>query len=86
MPESLFELSAHAATVLAEREIDIAWVELALTRPDRAEPDRFDPFLEHALVRIPDRGDRVLRVVYNPLHKPPMVVTAYFDRRQRGKP
>jgi len=86
MPESLFELSAHAATVLAEREIEIAWVELALTGPERTEPDRFDRSLEHALLRIPERGDRVLRVVYNPSHKPPMVVTAYFDRRQRGKP
>ena len=86
MPVSLFELSAHAATALAEREIDIAWVELALSRAERTEPDRFDPSLEHALVRIPERGDRVLRVVYNPSHKPPMVVTAYFDRRQRGKP
>ena len=86
MPAPLFDLTAHAATVIADREIDVAWLERALTRPERVETDRFNPSLEHALVRIPERGDRVLRVVYNPSHKPPRVVTMHFDRRQRGKP
>lgn len=44
------------------------------------------PALRHALARIPERGNRVLRVVYNVDVNPPRVVTAYFDRRQRGKP
>ena len=86
MPTPLFELTAHAATVIAERQIHVAWLEFVLTNPERTEADRFDPSLEHALARIPERGDRMLRVVYNPSHKPPKVVTAYFDRRQRGKP
>jgi hypothetical protein len=81
----LFILTAHAATVIAERDISVAWLELALTKPERTERHRIDPVLEHALVRIPERGDRVLRVVYNPSHKPLKVVTAYFDRKQRGK-
>jgi len=42
--------------------------------------------LRHALARIAERGDRVLRVVYNASVNPPRVVTAYFDRRQRGRP
>jgi len=86
MTVPLFELSAHAATVIAERDIRVAWLELALTSPERIERHRFDPVLEHALVRIPERGDRVLRVVYNASHKPLKIVTAYFDRTQRGKP
>lgn len=86
MPGPLFDLTAHAAIVIAEREIEMAWLDLALTRPERVEADRLDPSLEHALVSIPERGDRVLRVVYNPSHRPPKVITAYFDRRQRGKP
>jgi hypothetical protein len=86
MPAPSYELSAHAATVIAERDIEVAWLELAMTRPDRVEPHRFDPALKHAFVRIPDRGDRVLRVVYNPSRTPPKIVTAYFDRQQRGKP
>ncbi len=86
MPVPLFELTVHAASVIAEREIEISWIEMALTRPERTEADRFDSALIHALARIPEFGDRVLRVVYNPSYKPPKVVTVHFDRRQRGKP
>jgi len=39
----------------------------------------------HALGRIAERDGRVLRVVYNALVQPPRIVTAYFDRRERGK-
>jgi hypothetical protein len=85
-PESDFELTAHAATVIAEREIDIAWITRTLERPDRTETDRDDSSLTHALARIEERDDRILRVVYNPSVNPLRVVTAYFDRRQRGKP
>jgi len=85
MSETRCELTAHAATVIAEREIDRAWVERVLTTPERTEVDRFDASLSHALGRIEERDQRVLRVVYNASVNPPRVVTAYFDRRQRGK-
>ena len=39
----------------------------------------------HAFGRVPERGDRVLRVVYNPTTEPVTVVTAYFDRKMRDK-
>ena len=78
-------LSAHAITVLAEREILEMWVARVLTNPERTELDAADPLLRHALGRIPERGDRVLRVVYNETIHPWRVVTAYFDRAMRGK-
>lgn len=81
-----FELTAHAATVIAERRIEAGWIERTLDAPERTEADRFDPALTHALLRIPERNHRVLRVVYNASVIPRRVVTAYFDRRQRGKP
>ncbi|MGQ0509496.1 MAG: DUF4258 domain-containing protein [Betaproteobacteria bacterium] len=81
-----FELTAHAVTVVARRGIRAEWLRLALQNPDRTEPDRSDAALTHALARIVDRDDRVLRVVYNASVLPPRIVTAYFDRRQRGKP
>lgn len=80
-----FELTAHAVTVMAERQISLAWVERILMRPERIEPDRIDPDLRHALGLIPERDDRVLRVVYNKSTEPWRVVTAYFDRSMRGK-
>ena len=80
-----YELSAHAATVMAEREILEAWVERVLSSPERTEPDATDHLLRHALRRIPEQDDRVLRVVYNETVHPWRVVTAYFDRAMRGK-
>jgi hypothetical protein len=77
--------TGHAADALVDREIDPAWVERALARPERTEPDREDPSLRHALRRIPERDGRVLRVVYNPTVVPWRVVTVYFDRGQRKK-
>jgi len=85
MPEIRYELTAHAATVIAERAIDIAWVERVLVKPEQIEADNADPLLKHAIARIPERDGRALRVVYNASVDPIRVVTAYFDRRQRGK-
>ena len=78
-------LSAHAKTVITERSIQIEWVERVLSDPDKTEPDSDDPGLTHALGRIPEHGDRVLRVVYNASTKPVRIVTAYFDRAMRNK-
>lgn len=66
----IYELSAHAARVLEEREIPVAWVERVLSLPERMEPDAVDPALRHALRRIPERDDRVLRVIYNQAIQP----------------
>jgi hypothetical protein len=85
MPEPLFTLTAHAEAVLSERGIEAAWVDRALRNPHVMETDKHDATLRHALARVPERDDRVLRVVYNPSQRPWSVVTAYFDRRQRDK-
>jgi hypothetical protein len=45
------------------------------------EKDKEDPRLRHALGRIPEHGDRILRVVYNTTIEPWSVVTAFFDRK-----
>lgn len=80
-----FTLSAHAEVVIAERAIDIEWVRRVLRNPERIEDDKSDRLLRHALGRIPEHGDRVLRVVYNGSVEPVRVVTVYFDRTLRGK-
>lgn len=81
-----YELTAHAATVMAERKIPAQWVERVLQNPGRTEPDNNDPELHHALGRISERDDRILRVIYNATVDPWRVVTVYFDRSQRAKP
>lgn len=80
-----YELSEHALSVIAEREIETTWVVRVLRQPERTEVDRFDPALTHARGRIAERDDRMLRVVYNASVNPPRIVTVYFDRRQRGR-
>jgi hypothetical protein len=83
--DSPFVLSEHAAHVLHERSISIEWVKAVLHSPARIEPDREDSALVHALRPIEEFGGRVLRVVYNPARKPPVIVTVFFDRSQKGR-
>ena len=80
-----YVLSAHAKTAIAERSINIEWVERVLSEPAKTEPDKGDPGLTHALGRVPQHDDRVLRVVYNASSRPIRIVTAYFDRAMRNK-
>ncbi len=78
-----FVLTAHAALVARERQIDGSWIRRALESPDRTEADTCDPTLRHALCAVAEREGRVLRVVYDPCSSPWRVVTAFFDRRER---
>ncbi len=80
-----YELTQHARTVVAERNIPVEWMERALTRPALTEPSAADPTLESRFIRIPEHGDRVLRVVVNKQAVPERVVSVYFDRMMKGK-
>ncbi len=61
------------------------WVDKVLATPDKTESDKDDPALKHALGRVSEHEERVLRVVYNDSVKPARIVTAYFDRTMKGK-
>jgi hypothetical protein len=80
-----YALSDHAKTVIADRRIEISWLDATLSEPTRTEPDATDADLEHRLSAIPERDGRVLRVIINTTCKPVRVVTAYFDRAMRNK-
>jgi len=75
----------HAQDVIEERMIDPSWVALTVDSPEATLRDARDPEITHALRRIPEHGNRVLRVVYNHTVDPQRVVTAYFDRTLKGK-
>lgn len=74
-----YVLTEHAQKRLLKRKIRLEWIVAALERPARTENDPEDPELAHALRPIPERGFRVLRVVYSETVEPLRVVTAYFD-------
>jgi hypothetical protein len=68
--------------MLKYRNGALAWVERAFDAPEATETDPVDPDLEHRLARIPEWGNRVLRVIINGKTVPPRIVTAFFDRRR----
>ena len=70
---------------MLERKIEPHWIEMTLAEPDRHEQDTVDPTARHALKRIEEMDNRVLRVVYNTATTPLRIISAYFDRRLKGK-
>jgi len=80
-----YQLSDHAKDVMKEREISWRWIMETIMNPTLILRDEVDGNLEHSLAPIPDFGERVLRVIRNVGANPKKVVTAYFDRKMRGK-
>ena len=80
-----FTLSKHAQDTMRERGIEFAWLAATMDAPEITELHPEDPTLLYAFRRIPEFGNRVLRVVYNRTKEPPHVVTVYFDRTAGGK-
>jgi len=75
-------LRKHAEVALAERRLDVAWVEAAAREPEWSEPDP-DPTLERRFRAVPERDGRILRVVCVENHDTIVVVTAFLDRKAR---
>ena len=80
-----YALTNHARRVIAEREISMEWIARIISNPQKTESDPENAELVHALGRIAERSEKVLRVIYNKTATPPRIVTAYFDRTQKGK-
>lgn len=74
-----YVLTEHARKRCARRGIDPRWIADALRHAPRIENDPDDAALAHALWPVPERGFRVLRVIFNETVDPVAVVTAYFD-------
>ena len=81
-----FVLSKHAADELnkaGRSQIQQEWIKRALTTPDYSDRDNRTNTIR-VWKRIPEFGNRALRVVYNPNTQPITVVTVFFDRRYKG--
>jgi hypothetical protein len=79
-PAERFTYTAHAEEMMAERQIDRAWVEKTVLQPDTTEPDAKHPERVRAFRALPERDGRVLRVVYIPHRDHSRVVTLFLDR------
>ena len=80
-----FELTKHARKALAEREILVEWMERTLSAPELVLPDPDDATVQRCFRRIPEFGNRVLRVAVNTTVEPHRVVSVFFDRQMKGK-
>ena len=78
------EYTRHAAHAMTERAIPNDWVEAVVAEPSLRTPDPNDPEVERFFRRIPEHGDRVLRVAVNTRATPWRVVSVFFDRNMRG--
>ena len=67
--------------MMVERGIKTAWIDQVLAHPLAIMEDKEDPTLRHALGRVPELGDRILRVIYNGCTVPWIVITAFLDRK-----
>ena len=77
-----FVLSKHAADELnkaGRSQIKQEWIHRTLTAPDYSDQDNRTNTIR-VWKRIPEFGNRALRVVYNPNTQPITVVTVFFDR------
>jgi len=81
-----FVLSKHAADELnkaGRSQIQREWIARTLMTPDFSDIDSRTNTIR-VWKRIPEFGNRALRVVYNPNTQPIIVVTVFFDRRYKG--
>ena len=76
------EFSRHFEDMVIERGILLEWVTITISSPERTE--QRDDGTRHYLRRIPENGNRWLRVVVNVERDPSRGVTAFFDRRLGG--
>jgi len=77
------ELTKHFKNMLEERSIQQQWVDRAIYEPEEVE--EHEDGTRHFLRRIEEHDSRWLRVVINIRVKPNKAVTAFFNRRLRGK-
>jgi hypothetical protein len=78
----MIRLSIHTEKRVAERALDLAWIEATITAPDWTTADP-DPTLTRSYKAIAAFGGRVLRVVHRAAGDDAIVVTAFFDRSAR---
>ncbi|MEI8346418.1 MAG: DUF4258 domain-containing protein [Pseudomonadota bacterium] len=85
MPKIIY--TAHAQERIAQRKIKIEWIEEVLSCPKLTVKDTFDSALLHFIGVIVDvnKESNVLRVVTRMTEGNVFIITAYFDRRLRGK-
>jgi hypothetical protein len=74
-------LSAHAKLQISDRKIELDWLLSVLRMPEFVRNDWRRPGVKLAFGRVPQFGNRWLRVAYMKKADEIVVVTAMFDRK-----
>ncbi len=74
-----FTLTSHAKKRCVRRKIQVEWVESALENYVRTSYDPDDSSLIHVYWPVPEKGYKVLKVIYNKSVDPIAIVTAFFE-------
>lgn len=80
-----FIFTRHASIAAEARKIPHSWIAKALSDPELRYQDPDDPDVERFFLRIPEYGNRVLRVATNTKVAPWRVVSVFFDRTMKNK-
>jgi uncharacterized DUF497 family protein len=75
----------HSLDVMREREIELAWVERTVARPQWCEPDPFDSAVERRFAAVPERTGRYLRVACVETSAEIRIISAFLDRSAKPK-
>ncbi len=70
---------------MQSRSILPEWVDRTIDAPELRQPDPVDDSVERFFRRIPEHGNRVLRVAVNIRVEPARIVSVFFDRTKKGK-
>jgi len=76
-------MSGHAKRVMLERNLEEAWIDLAIDKPDWRMSDPRRDGVDLRFKRIAERDGRVLRVAIVETPHEIRILTAFFDRRAR---
>ncbi|WP_082347853.1 DUF4258 domain-containing protein [Rhizobium sp. AAP116] len=76
-------VTAHAKTVILERQLEFDWIERTVRNPDWSESDPSGLPTERRFGRIPEREDRILRVIRLESETEIRIITAFLDRNAR---
>jgi len=74
-----YSLSQHALKRMEERRIERHWIQAVLESPERMEKISGEEW--HLFKKIPEFGDRILKIVINPSNN--KIITLFFDRRRK---
>lgn len=82
MPKPI-RYTAHAETVLRERQLEREWIERTVQSPEWTQNDAMNSDAGRRFGAVPEREGRILRVVCVETADEIRIISAFLDRKAR---